>query len=267
MEFRAIRDKLIHFGHDMNIYTDAIAPSFGLMDVGALDLHFLRSPGQPLKNKVRNDPLMPFLKKSTTHVLHLADQVATIITQQRGLMPSQTHVLNGVYIPALNHILSYEEPTRREITAEEKWRAKIKAWYLYEAGNYLESLNFGYPDGFWLQFVVRVSELFRERPPSYLSKPRYPPYRDSEVLLEWRVVFTTGNKQLGLLLRDGVCLEAEGLTTLKNQVDAFKQQFELDTAVLVLNTDFNPEGQFAELIADSDPMKAAESAFRLLIAR
>jgi len=264
MEYRTIRDKLIHLGHDMNIYTDDIAPSFGLIDVGAVDLHFLRSPGQPLQNKIRNDPLMPFLKKSTMQVLYLADRVATVITQQRGLTPSRTHVLNGVYIPALNHILSYEEPIRRGMTAEEKWRRKIKAWYLYEAGDYLEALNFGYPDGFWLQFVVRMSELFGERPPSYLSKPRYPRYRDSEALIEWRVVFTQGNKRLGLLLRDAVCLEAEALTALKSQVDAFKQQLELDIAVLVLNTDFNPEYQFGELVADSDPIRAAESAFDLL---
>jgi hypothetical protein len=261
MKLRGIRDKLVHFGYDLLVYTDDVAPSFGLMSTGEMDLHFLRSPGEPLKNKVQTIPLMPFLKENTNHLLSLAGQVAKVIAEQQGHPPSQTHVLNGVYIPALNHILSYKEPIRREMTAEEKSRRKIRAWYLYEAGDYLGSLNFGYPDGFWLQFIVRVSELFGERLPSYLSKPQYPSYRDSEILIGWKLIFTIGDKHFGLFLRDAVGLHGEEQSKLKDQLDEFKARFELKAAALVLNSELPPEYQIAGFVGDSDPISAAQIVF------
>ena len=264
MKLRGIRDKLVHSGYDLLVYTDDVAPSFGLMATGEVELHFKRVPGEPLKNKVMVVPLMPFLKESTKNVLQLADQVAGVIAKQQGHIPSQTHVLNGVYIPALNHILSYEEPIRHEMTEDEKLRRKIKARYLYEAGDYLESLNFGYPDGFWLQFIICLSELFGGELPTYMSKPQYPHYRDSEMLICWHLIFTWGSKHYGFLLRDAIGLEAEEQKKLKDQIYAFKQRFEIEAAVIVLNSDFNPEYQFAELVADPDPIKAAQRAFNLL---
>jgi hypothetical protein len=198
----------------------------------------------------------------TEHVLRLADQVASAIGEQRNLSPSQTHILNGVYLPALNHILSYEEPINRKPAPEEEARRKIRAWYLFEAGDYLEALNFGYPDGFWLKCVTHLSELFGI-PPSFVSKPRFPPYQDSERLIVWKVIFTKEDKDLVVWLRDAICLEAEGgPTKLNDEVDTFKQRFGNTTAVLVLNSDFNSE-QFPNLIANSDPIRAAHRAFSL----
>jgi hypothetical protein len=264
MELRGIRDKLIHSGYDLLVYTDDIAPSFGMMDTGEVDLHFLRSPGEPLKNKVQIAPLMPFLQKHTKEVLSLADQVANVISGQQGHTASQTHVLNGVYIPALNHILLYEEPIRREMTAEEKSRRKIKAWYLYKAGDYLESLNFGFPDSFWLRFTVRVSELFGEKPPLYVSKPEYPRYRDSEILIGWKLIFSYGDKHFGLFVRDAVGLDGEEPAKLKVQLDEFKARFELEAAAIILNSDLPPEYQLADFVGDSDPISAAQTVFNLL---
>lgn len=264
MKLRGIRDDLVHFGYDLLVYTDDVAPSFGLMSTGEMDLHFLRSPGEPLKNKVQTIPLMPFLNENTKHVLSLADRVADVIAEQRGQSPSQTHVLNGVYIPALNHILSYKEPIRREMTTEEKSRRKIRAWFLYKAGDYLESLNYGFPDGFWLPFVVCVTELFGERPPLYVSKPQYPRYRDSETLIEWRLVFSHEDKHFGLLLRDAAGLHVEEQSKLKDQLDQFKARFELQAAALVLNSELSPEYQFAGFVGHSDPNSAAQMVFNRL---
>jgi hypothetical protein len=264
MDLRGIRDKVLHKGYDINVFTDHIAPSFALISTGELELHFLHKPRQRLESGgVEERPLLPLLKGLTEHVLRLADQVANVIGQQRNLAPSQTHILNGVYLPALNHILSYEEPIDRELAPEEEARRKIKAWYLFEAGDYLGALNFGYPDGFWLKCVTHLSELFAI-PPSYVSKPKFPPYRDSERLIFWQVIFTVENKDLVFWLRDAICLEAEGgPTKLNDEVDNLKLRFDNTTAALVLNSDFNSK-QFPNLIADSDPIRAAHRAFNLL---
>jgi len=269
MELKGIRDKLVHRGHDINIYTDRISFLLILMPSGEAELQLLH--GGYKQEDYREDkpprfkqyPLLPVLKRFTRNVLDLAEQVEKAIAVNENCTPSRKHGLNGVYIPALHHILSYEAPVEKP-TSEEKRRFQIKAWYLLQAGDYLESLNFGYPDGFWLQFVVHVSELFGEKPPSYLSKPQYPRSRDSEILIEWQLIFTEGSKRFGLLLRDAICLEVEALTVLKAQVETFKHRFEIKTAALVLNSHVNADHQFAELIADTDPIKAAQRTFNLL---
>ena len=51
---------------------------------------------------------------------------------------------------------------------------------------------------------------------------------------------------------------------LRDEIDAFKRQFEIESAALVLNSHLDPENQLAELVADSDPVSAAESALGLL---
>jgi hypothetical protein len=271
MELRGIRDKLIHLGYDLNIYTDRISFLLILMPTGESELQLLHGgykqedyhPDQP--PRFRQYPLLPLLKRFTENVLGLSAQLAKAIGEQRKHKYSQTHVLNGVYIPALHHILSYKVPVEQHpVSPKQEHILRIKAWYLVRAGDYLKALNFGYPSNFWWHFVIRISELFGERPPSHMSDPQYPDYRDSEILIEWRLIFTKEGKRFGLLLRDATCPKKDGQPTLRDQIDAFKRQFEIESAALVLNSHLSPENQLAELVADSDPIRAAESAFGLL---
>jgi hypothetical protein len=151
-----IRDKLVHLGHDVIIYTNPIAPSFGLMDTGASTLHFFRKPRERFPEGPTLVPLLPALKRITEGVLTLSGQVATATAQNRGRTSAKRNVLNGVYIPALRHLLSYEEPTQADMTHEVKHRRTLEARYLLEAGDYLNAIRFGYPDGFWFHFAVRL---------------------------------------------------------------------------------------------------------------
>ena len=267
MELRDIRDKLVHFGYDVNVLTNNVAPSFGLMSTGEVELHLLRTPRTPMGEKgIKLRPLLPFLKHGTEQVLHLAEQVTEVIIQLQAHTPSRSHILNGVYIPALNQILSYKEPQKAELQPEEEKRRKLRAWFLFEAGDYLESLNFGYPDGFWLAFVTHAAEVFGGKPPLYLTRPKYPPYRDSEILTEWWLIFKNEKDQnhYGLLLRDASCLRIEEPAKLKEQVDSFKARFEVKNTVLVVNSHFDVKDQVASVVAASDPLEAANKAFELL---
>jgi hypothetical protein len=264
MQLRGIRDKLVHLGYDLNVYTDDVAPSFGLMSTGEVDLHFLRTPRMTMgERRIKLQPLLPFLRESTERVLHLASQVSDAIVKQAAHTPSHTHVLNGVYIPALNHILSYQEPAKCEMAPEEKTRRKIKAWLLHEAGDYLESLNFGYPDGYWLRFVTHASEFFDSKPPLHLTRPKHPPYRDSELLTEWWLIFEKENVHYGVLLMDARAVDGEW-TELGKKLESFKQRYDVSAAALVLNCKIVAGPPFKNLIADCDPFKAAQRVFNLL---
>lgn len=266
MRLRGIRDKLVHLGYDLNVYTDDVAPSFGLMSTGEVNLHFLRTPRKPMGDRgIKLQPLLPFLRESTERVLHLASQVSDAIVKQAAHTPSHTHRLNGVYIPALNHILWYQEPTKRELAPEEKTRRKIKAWLLREAGDYLESLNFGYPDGYWLHFVTHASEFFGNKPPLHLTRPKHPPYRDSELLTEWWLIFEKENVHYGVLLMDARAVEGEW-AELGQRLDSFKQRYEVSAAALVLNCETVSDPPFKSLIVDRDPFNAAQRVFTLLTA-
>jgi hypothetical protein len=170
VELRSIRDKLVHHRIDINIFIDGVAPQFSLMSTGDIHLHFLRKPRKPLENPLQLAPLLPFLKLVTHGALNLADQVTEVLAAERKHAPSRTHVINGVYIPALHHMLSYEEHNKRKVTEDEKRRRKIKAGYLLRAGDYLKAVNLGHPDGFWLPFAVRIEEMFGTPPKIQLGQ-------------------------------------------------------------------------------------------------
>jgi hypothetical protein len=219
---RSIRDKLVHHRFDINIFTDNVAPSFSIMSTGDIHLHFLRKPREFMEPGLSLTPLMPFLRRATQGALDLSEKIADVITAQRGHTPSRTHVLNGVYIPALRHMLSYEEPSR-EITEDEKRRRKIKAWHLWNAGDYLNSVDLGHPDGFWLPFAVHIEELF-DTQPYHVSKPRHPRYRDGEALIDWHFNFERSGQQYVILLRDGIFYTTQGLQQSKNDFIEFQQR-------------------------------------------
>ena len=269
-----IRDKLVHLGYDILVFTNAIAPSFGLTDSGAAALHFLRAPRTKFPDGPRLVRLLPVLKRITQGVLTLSSQVADAIAQERGHTSEGRNVLNGVYIPALYHLLSYEEPHETDITPEEEQRRTLAAWYLLEVGDYLNAILVGYPDGFWIRFAVRLAERYGRRP-TFVSEPKCPPYRDGEELALWRLGFTHDGVDHMVALKDaahmrfdateGSHTDAEVLQRLRNS------PYGPTVAVLVVNTSslsvpIPPEKMFDGLILETDPIKAADAAFMALTA-
>ena len=273
LELVGIRDKLVHLGHDMIVYTNPIAPSFGLMDTGASTLHFFRKPREHFPGGPTLVPLLPFLKRITEGVLTLSSQVAAVIAQNRGHTSARRNVLNGVYIPALRHLLSYEEPTEADMTPEEKQRRTLAARYLLEGGDYLNVIRFGYPDGFWFQFAVRLAELYGKQP-DFMSTPQCPRCRDGEELGLWRLGFIHEGKEHALILKDVAHLRfdaTEGANADAEILQRLRSSPGLSAAVLVANansfsTPIPPEKMFDGLIIESDPIKAADAAFMALTA-
>ena len=155
-------------------------------------------------------------ERFTVAVLDLAEQLAHAIAKQQQVQLSRTHLLNGVYVPALHHISSYQEPTNQHLLKPaEAQQLRIVAWYLVRAGDYLNSLEYGYPDGHWWRFLMRLSELFKV-PPISVSPPEH---TDRGFLTRWRFLFRKGEEVYAVSVRDAVLLEEDWLKNSKANLD------------------------------------------------
>jgi hypothetical protein len=272
-ELKAIRDKIVHQGYHSNIYTDRILFKFMLMPIGVVELQMLHGGYKEKdhredKPRFRQVPLLSLLKRFTLSVLELATQLSRAIQERHTLRCSRTHTLSGVYVPALHHLISYEEPPERHLLTpiEERGRL-IVAWHLLNAGDYLSACERGYPGGFWWRFLLRLSELFPNRP-RYVSEPRF---ADSGALVEWQFVFREGELDFALSMRDIVSLKRDWLKDAKDSLDEFAKKAGASRALLVANrvvgADEPAAGQDTSeyLIVDRDPIRAAESAFHAFV--
>jgi hypothetical protein len=272
MELKDIRDKLVHQGFNLNIYTDRVLLELILMPSGEAELKLLHGGHKQEdfredKPRFRRYPLISFLKGLTLNVLGLAKQIALAIAKQFECEPSRTHLLNGVYVPALRHLTSYKQPVNRRLLQPAELHSTHKAaWYLLQAGDYLSSLSYGYPDGFCWRFLIRFSEFFKN-PPTYISEPEH---AGSWALVRWLLVFRDGELSYALSIRDFVLLEAGWLKAVKLDLDKFAADKGAYRAVLVANRTLYPNGSsisekpFADLIIETDPDVAAEKAFSRL---
>jgi hypothetical protein len=190
------------------------------------------------------------------------------IEKQQNLKRSETHVLNGLYVPALHDIMSYETPIEEhEQDASEKQRRHIVAWYLLDAVDFLGSVKYGYPDQFRWCFLMRLSELFT-KPPTRFSQPKFV---DCGALIQWDFVFRENDLNFVVSVRDAVPLEEKWLRQVKEKLDRFAKDRDAHQAILVASrivkdgeTSTVPD-EFAFLVVDADPIAAAERAFSTLM--
>ena len=271
-ELKDFRDDLIHRGYNINIFTDRVLLVLIFMKAGDAELQLLRG-GYKVED-YREDrprfpqyPLLSLLKRFTVSVLDLAENLAQAIAKQQQFQLSRTHLLNGVYVPALHHITSYQEPTKRHLLKPaQAEQLRIVAWYLVKAGDYLNSLEYGYPDGHWWRFLMRLSELFTV-PPISVSQPEH---TDCGFLTRWRFLFGEGEEVYAVSVRDSILLREDWLKNSKANLDAFAENAHARRAVLVVSGANNPDEptqagrSFSGLIIESDPITAAEKAFTAL---
>jgi hypothetical protein len=272
-ELKDIRDDLVHRGYHCNIHTDRVLLRLILMPIGTVELQMLhggykQEEYREDKPRFRQAPLLSLLKRFTLSILALASQLAQAIEEQHAVRGSRTHVLNGVYVPALHQLTSYEEPTERHLLSPTEERGlRIEAWHLLNAGDYLSASERGYPGGFWWRFLLRISELFANQP-RYVSEPRF---AHCGSLVEWHFVFREGKSDFALSIRDMVSLEADWLKNAKDNLDDLAKKAGASRAVLVANRFVGAQKADAGwdtsefLIIERDPISAAESAFRALV--
>jgi hypothetical protein len=277
---KEMRDRIVHNGYHTNIFTNRTSFRLTLMPGGAAHLRVLRIrqklqdiaddlvEGKKQKRPIFQRPLLAFLKASTLSLLAFANQMALGIEQLQNRARSKTHVISGVYVPALHHLLSYKQPPVAEKDSPEQHRARVSAWLLLEARDYLGAIEWGYPDGHWWKFLTRFASFFKI-PPSISSPVRH----ESGILLGWHLVFTERDQRFGLSLRDGVLRDANWLAGERGRLAVFAAQAKLTRALLVaqhagqLEDDSVPEKIPDDFIIEGDPAQAADSAYQALKGR
>jgi hypothetical protein len=272
MKMRADRDKIVHDGYSLNIYTERDFFQFFLFPRGVTELQQLHG-GYKQEDYDENNPrfvrlpLLSWLKKLTSDVLRLADDLARAIETQLAVQCSKTHVLDGVYVPALHHLLSYEQPRPGyALDDNETRRRHISAWHLLKTGDYLSAIERGYPDGHWWQFVMRLCDLF-PKPPRHMSQPDF---TGGGILTGWGFVFGLGEENVAITLRDMVLFETEWIKGARENLNELARRARAPKAVLVARRNKGPDSLSPDtdlssfLIIEADPIAAAEKAFAML---
>jgi hypothetical protein len=208
----------------------------------------------------------------TEHARHeckvgLADDLARAIETQLGVQCSKTHALDGVYVPALHHLMAYEQPRPGyALDDNETRRRHISAWHLLKAGDYLSAVERGYPDGHWWQFVMHLCDLF-PKPPRLVSQPSFAGWG---VPTQWNFVFGPDENKVALSLRDSVLYESRWMAAARENLQLFSGQVDAKRSVLVAKSKTGrhslPAGTDVSdfLIIENDPIVAAEKAFAML---
>jgi hypothetical protein len=272
MELRGYRDRIVHQGFYSNVYTERDFFQFFLMPGGVAELQWLHGgykeeDHQPDKPRFQRVPLLSWLKGLTISVLELAEQLSSAIEKQLGVQRSHTHVLSGVYVPALHHLLAYEQPRVGHLLNEKEMRRRhIAAWHLLKAGDYLSAAERGYPNEFWWRFVTHLCDLFTA-PPRYVSEPKFARRR---ILVDWKFVFDDEEQNFALCLRDMISAEDEWVEGVRANLDSFAQRADATRSLLVARKVVTPRNSPtdiavpANIIVDADPICAAERAFAAL---
>ncbi len=272
MKMRADRDKIVHDGYSLTIYTERDFFQFFLVPGGVTELQQLHGGYKQEDYDEDNPrfvrvPLVSWLKKLTTDVLGLADELSRAIETQLGVRCSKTHVLDGVYVPALHHLMAYEQPRPGYLLDQTEMRRRhISAWHLLKAGDYLSSTERGYPDGHWWQFLMYLCDLFPEAP-GFVSQPGFARWG---VFTQWNFVFGREENKVAVSLRDSVLFETEWIETARENLQIFAREMGAKRAVLVAKRNKGPDklplgtDLSSFLIIEADPIAAAEKAFAML---
>jgi hypothetical protein len=272
LHLRSLRDKLTHRGYSFVTYTERVFLEGILMPPGVAELQRLH--GGYKQEDYREDApprfkrykLLETMKEFTAKTLELASDLAVAMTKELGMVPLGTHFISGVHIPALYELLSYQTPTSANgVQGYEDSNLRSKAWYLLRARDYLGAAEEGYPEGFWWRFKTQLTTIFG-RPPLRISKEQ----RSSGVF-KW-YVFCYDGKHYGVLTLDWLNRDDTWIRDREEDLQNFADAKHLDGTVLVgrgwhdgtvgVGADSAEQSRF--LIADLDPLKAAEDVFTKL---
>lgn len=261
-ELHDIRTNLAHRGYDTLIYTNRIYFSFGRVPFGRSETRILReSRGQPADDPPRRialSPLLPFVKRLTQSMLRMSDELAVGIVDHLNLgSPSKTHALRGVYVPALHGLDAYEPPVKSP-------RLQIIVDCLHQCEDYHTAAKLGFPNGYWWQFLIGLSEHFASCPAYIGPFSEGPP----DVLVDWKVIFAADGKRLGIVGRDMIATDKIWLQGVHANLEQFVAEAQLEKAALIARVAHSASGALGipgfPLVVSDQPQTAARSAFEFL---
>ena len=259
-ELHAIRTNLAHRGYDTLTYTNRVYFSFGTAPFRRTETRLLREKrGQPTDSRrIAMSPLLPFVKRLTRSMLHVSDRLALAAAGHLSAgPPSKTHTLCGVYVPALHGLDSYEPPIKSP-------KLQVIVHCLHQCEDYNTAAKIGFPDGYWWQFLVSLSEYFAAHP-VYIGVFGEGP---EDILVDWKIIFAVGDKRLGIVGRDMISADNTWLKSAQGNLEEFVAEAQLEKAAIVTRVAHTASGVLElpayPLVVSDQPQIAARTAFELL---
>ena len=255
-QLNAIRTKLVHRGYGSVTFTNRLCLSFGL----AQPELYVRIP--PREKRVRLEPLVPLLKRLTRSVVDFSEDLAAAVRQQEGVANlSRTHVLNGVYVPALHHLDAYQVPI-------ESSQAVVVATCLVTLGDYLTATDLGYPSGYRWVLLTNLCERLGVAAVQ-ISKPGFTV--SGRPVGEWTFMFRHQDRPFAILACDRIATES--LSRVHSNLRQLVREFDIDGVILVVREHVpsdkgkNPKKLPSNVIVDDNPQTAAQEAAGRLLRR
>lgn len=136
----SVRTKLVHQGGDVWVFTNRVQFSWSV--------HGRKWKGIP---RLTSDAyLLPELSALTHSVLCFSRRLAGSVCRFTGVKPSKKNFISGVFVPAIEHLSHYTAPQKsRGLTISGKCLVSLE--------DYATAAAFGYPDGFWWNFLLKLS--------------------------------------------------------------------------------------------------------------
>jgi hypothetical protein len=254
----ALRTALVHRGGDSLVYTDRFRLSMAVVPFGRLGT---RRHGDTDNYRARVRPLIPLLREQTRSVFRFSDQLAAAVRSVENLgretQTAVSHVISGIYVPALHQMEKYKEPTDRAA-------AKIAAVGLLGVCDCLNALRLGYPDGYWWKFFITLS-LGLKAAPEYVSVPGFNP---GGALIEWYLLFRVGDDVTTICARDAILDAPDWIQHVLQDLNRRSLVFEARSNILVARSLLKTENRVQDLpenvIVGSDGESAAQLAIQYL---
>jgi hypothetical protein len=140
-ELNGVRTRLVHRGNTVWIFTDGLGFLWKLDGAGSDD-----SPPTDL---------LTSLQSLTRNMLAFSDNLSLLIATNEELeREPQKRIIDGLYVPALDHILNhYTKPAKSDALY-------LTADCLRACRGYIEAAFIGYPNGFWWGCLEEISRVF-----------------------------------------------------------------------------------------------------------
>lgn len=244
-QINGVRTKLVHQGGDSWVYTDRARFHWDIT------FHGKMFPGKKVRLGIY---LLELLQRLTGSALEFSKILAEAVMPRHQLRHlAQKTVISGAYVPALYHLLEkYEVPGRCGKLTNAKCLAMCQ--------DYVDAACLGYPDGFWWQFLLRLSEKLGAEPGIDPTSRVH-----SDVPFDCKFIFASEGATYGVIACDEINCAAEWFKGALESADKFSATHELSRVVLVGRSHderlpaFLPDSTVA-VIVHRNPTIAAERA-------
>lgn len=199
------------------------------------------------------------LRDLTRSTLAFSERLAAkILSESERQKNSEKTVIDGVYVPALKHLLNeYRVPTKSK-------DLKLKAQCLAACGGYVEAAYIGYPNGFWWNVFTSSTKALKGCPTSAAI------HDTGDDVHNCRFAISAGNKRYGFIACDRGETNPVWLSGAASSAREFQAMTDANRTALIVRElngsapKFLPRTKIP-VISGSDPSEVVQAYVRAML--